>query len=184
MISQEQCKHVIKYYVMKMMSPGVQITVPSHVTRDCIFLNKMRGELCANLGVNPILKNIFEKLHRASSIEQVNSIPKNNKCYIENKNIPTSNGGIQLIIHFENSEKMHICIQKKYQKLCYAYFKLRHFPVFIENFIKNWLINQSWYVPHTFNTQYINSRIENSILPNIIHTHLSETVDTLTQHSI
>ena len=33
----------------------------------------------------------------------------------------------------------HICIQKKYQNVCYAYFKMRHFPHFIEQHIKEWL---------------------------------------------
>ena len=75
MISFEQCKHVIHYYVIKMMSED-PLQVAPHIQRDCLFMNKMRGETCANICMNPKLKPILLLLHNASNIEQVNSIPK------------------------------------------------------------------------------------------------------------
>ena len=178
MISFEQCKHVIHYYVIKMMSED-PLQVAPHIQRDCLFMNKMRGETCANICMNPKLKPILLLLHNATSIDQVNSIPKNNKCFIDKKNIPKSNSGIQLIIHSEDS-KNHLCIQKKYQQICYAYFKLRHFDQFIETYIKKWLSEQDWYIPKIYFTDVIIQKILSSQIPNAIHTQLVEVVDTLT----
>jgi hypothetical protein len=178
MISLEQCKHVIQYYLMKMMSEE-QIPVAPHVQRDCLYMNKMRGEICANISINPRMARILKLLHTATTINQVNSIPVDNKCFIDNKIIPKSSAGIQLIIHSEDTME-HICIRKKYQALCYAYFKLRHFPSFIEFNVKRWLVDQDWYIPRTYSTEYITDKILNSQFPNAIHTQLVNIVDTLT----
>lgn len=178
MISLEQCKHVLQYYLMKMMTDE-QIQVPPYVHRDCLYMNKMRGEICAGISLNPKLSEILKLLHNATTINQVNSIPLDNQCFITKKQIPKSSAGVQLIIHSEDTST-HICIQKKYQTLCYAYFKLRHFPSFIEFQIKQWLTIQDWYIPRTYSTDFILQKILHSQLPNAIHTQLVNMVDTLT----
>lgn len=178
MITFEQCKHVIQYYVMKMTSPD-NIQISPHIQRDCIYLNKMRGEICANIMSNPILKPIIERIHNANTIEQVNSIPIDNKCFIDKKNIPKSSSGIQLIIHLDD-KKEHICIQKKYQQLCYSYFKLRNFDQFIEFYIKEWLNNQEWYLPKMYSSDYVIDKVLKSQIPKAIHTQWIEITETLT----
>ena len=178
MISFEQCKHVLHYYVMKMMTDD-PIQVAPHISRDCVYLNKIRGETCANISSNPMMSNILKLLHNASRIDQLNSIPPGNKCFIDGKNIPKSSCGVQLIIYSEDKTR-HICIHTKYQKLCYAYFKLRNFTDFIETHIKKWLNEQTWYIPKSYSTEYIIVKILNSRVPQAIHTHLIETIDTLT----
>lgn len=179
MITFEQCKHVIHYYVLKMTTTD-HIQVSPHIQRDCIYLNKMRGEICANVMNNPLLKAILLLIHDASTIEQVNSIPINNKCFIDNKNIPKSTSGIQLIIHIDD-KKEHICIQKKYQKICYSYFKLRNFDQFIESYIKKWLSDQEWYIPKMYTSDYVVNKIVNSQIPKAIHTQWIEITDILTE---
>ena len=158
------------------MSTEDTVQIAPHVQRDCVHLNKTRGELCANISSNPILKNIMMLLHRCSKIEQVNSVPDGVCCYIDRKKIPTSSSGVQLIIHMEKDIK-HICISKKYQKLCYSYFKLRHFDSFIEQHVKRWLNNQTWYVPKTYTSAYVIDKVLNSNVPTAIHTHLTEAAD-------
>jgi hypothetical protein len=177
MISFEQCKHVITYYILKIMSSEPLHLAP-HIQRDCIFLNKQRGEICANICFNKTFGEITKCLHNAKQIEQVNSIPDNNVCFIDKKVIPQNSSGIQLIIYLENDVK-HICIQKKYQKICYAYFKVRNFPSFVEKYIKDWLVSQDWYVPNTYGTEFITNKVLNSQIPNAIHTHLTQSIETL-----
>ena len=80
MISHEQCKHVIQYYIMK-MSMDDSFQVAPHIQRDCVYLNKMRGELCANISSNPILTKIVHLLHTSKTIDQVNSVPIDSVCY-------------------------------------------------------------------------------------------------------
>ena len=116
MISFQQCKHVITYYIQKLMSVD-QIQISPHVQRDCVFLNKRRGEICANIAANEKLGSIIFLLHKADCIHQINSIPENNRCFIDKKPIPKSNSGIQLIV-YSNNQMKHICIQKKYQNVC------------------------------------------------------------------
>lgn len=179
MISFEQCKHVLTYYIQKIMSTDT-IHISPHIQRDCVFLNKRRGEICANVSSNPVLSNIISILHDADRIDQMNSIPDNNVCFIDKKVIPKNSSGIQLII-YKGNEIKHICIQKKYQKICYGYFKLRHFPSFIEQHIKDWLLDQEWYVPHAYTIKHIIDKVLNSQIPQAIYTHLNETVDVLNE---
>ena len=177
MISFEQCKHVITYYMYKIMSKEL-MNIHPHVQRDCVFLNKQRGELCAKIIENPKLQEILLLLHHAKRIEQINTIPDSNKCFIEKKNIPKNNSGIQLIF-YSGDKFQHVCIQKKYQKVCYAYFKIRNFSDFIQQYIKSWLLNQDWYLPKTYEINYLVKKILSSRVPKAIHTHLIESVDEL-----
>ncbi len=181
MISFQQCKHVITYYIQKLMSVE-QIQISPHVQRDCVFLNKRRGEICANIAANDKLGSIIFLLHKAERIHQINSVPENNRCFIDKKSIPKSNSGIQLIV-YSNNQMKHICIQKKYQNVCYAYFKIRHFPHFIEQHIKEWLLSPDWFLPRAYTAKTITDRILNSQLPQAIYTHLIQSVDVLTSHS-
>ena len=175
MISFEQCKHVIQYYVMR-MTTDEPIQVAPHIQRDCVYLNKMRGELCANVASNPILGPVIKLLHGCNTIGQVNSVPVGVSCFIDKKQIPTSSAGIQLIVH-AGDKITHICIAKKYQQSCYAYFKLRHFDSFIERHVKDWLSHQEWYVPKTYTSEHLIRKIMNSSVPNATHTHLTEAAD-------
>jgi len=178
MISFEQCKHVITYYIQKLMSP-TQLHISPHIQRDCVFLGKQRGEICANISSDPTMNKIIHLLHNADNIHQINSIPENNKCFIDNKSIPKNSSGVQLIIYTGNQVD-HICIQKKYQKICYAYFKIRHFDEFIEKYIKDWLIKQHWYIPGIYTVKQITDKVLTSQIPQAIHTHLIASIDTLT----
>lgn len=175
MISFQQCKHVVNYYATR-MTTSENIQVAPHVQRDCVHLNKTRGELCANIASNPILKDVVKLLHECERIEQVNSVPEHSMCFIDKMNIPMSSAGVQLIIH-SNGDRKHICISKKYQKLCYSYFKLRHFDSFIEQYIKRWLSDQTWYVPKRYASTDVVEKILNSNVPQALHTHLIEAAD-------
>ena len=148
--------------------------IPTHISRDCVYLNKMRGELCSNVFSNPKIKNLLQLIHHSRNIEQLNSVPVNCLCSIDKKTIPVSTAGVQLIIYNKDQTIQHLCIQKKYQQICYYYFKLRYFPDFIQKIIKEWLCKQSWYLPRIYAVNDIIKRILESNIPNQIHTELSE----------
>ena len=173
MLTLQQCKHVIQYYTLDMMDAQDR-HIPTHISRDCVYLNKMRGELCSNVFSNPKIKNLLQLIHHSRNIEQLNSVPVNSLCSIDKKTIPVSTSGVQLIIYNTDQTIQHLCIQKKYQQICYYYFKLRYFPDFIQKIIKDWLCKQSWYLPRVYAVNDIMKRILESNIPNQIHTDLSE----------
>jgi len=178
MISFEQCKHVIEYYCIR-MTTDESLPVAPHIHRDCVFLNKMRGELCANISSNAKLKRILELLHKSRHIEQINTVPEGSECFIDKKKIPKSSAGLQLIIYIPDKTR-HICLAKKYQNICYSYFKVRHFDAFIEKYIMDWLLTQDWYVKNIYTSDIICARVLNSCVSKAIYTHLVEATDALT----
>ena len=54
MLSVEQVKHVLTYYFLDMLDTD-STRVPQHIQRDCVFLNKSRGEICSDMYSNPKL---------------------------------------------------------------------------------------------------------------------------------
>lgn len=176
MLSVEQVKHVLTYYFLDMLDTDSP-SMPQHIQRDCVFLNKSRGEICSDIYSNPKLKYIIGKIHEARDIHQINSVPVNSVCCIDNKKIPISSAGIQFIIY--SDENTHLCIQKKYQQLCYAYFKLRHFDKYIQKAMLSWLSKQPWYLPRAMSANALLKRVLDSNFPEIIHRELEEIVDVL-----
>lgn len=179
MLSLEQVKHILTYYFLDMI-PNYDKNTPVHVHRDCVYLNKTRGELCSDIYSNPKLVQVIRSIHDSVKIHQINSVPVNSLCCIDKKAIPISSAGIQLIIYTKKSVE-HLCIQKKYQQLCYYYFKLRNFPQFVQFEIANWLNKQPWYLPRACNINTVLKRILESKLPNKIHTELEEIIVHLNQ---
>lgn len=164
MITLQQCKHVISL-ILKQMCPGCSQEFQNSHNRDLIFFNKLRGELCGNIISNPKLKSILLYIHNAVRIEQINSVPLNQKCAITERALPTYTSGISLVIFSCKKQITHICIEKKYQTICFGYFKIRNFPFIIETRIKEWLNSQLWYIPHTYSLTYLNNKILDSNLP-------------------
>ena len=156
--------------------------IPSHVQRDCVYMNRARAEICSDIYMNPLLKKIIEKIHKASRIHQLNTVPLNSMCYIDNLKIPLPTGGIQLILYYHEGAIEHICIQKKYQRLCYYYFKLRHFPDIIKQEIKRWLNKQPWYLPKSCTVNLILKRLLESNMPEKLHMDLSEIIEVLNSY--
>ena len=177
MLSVQQVRHVLQYYLLDMMESDT--SVPTHVHRDCLYMNKARAELCSEIFSNPILRKLLQKIHNASHIHQINSVPINSTCYIEGKNIPFALGGTQLIIYHRENDVEHLCILKKYQRICYYYFKLRHLPDFIKMDIKTWLNKQSWYIPKACTVNLILKRLLESNLSEKIHVNLCENIEIL-----
>ncbi len=175
MISLQQCKHVIEYYVQKICQGTIHVM--PHIQRDCVFLNKERGKMCAIMSKHDNLSKIITLLHQATLVEQINTVPQDTICFIDDTTIPKNNGGVQLILHM--NEIKHICIQKKYQKICYAYYKIRHFTTFVEDEIKKWLLRQEWYIPKMYRTSTIVDRVLASHLPQHIYTHLVNAINTV-----
>jgi hypothetical protein len=145
-------------------------------------MNKNRGELCSDIFNNPKLQDVIKKIHGASTIHQINSVPVNSLCAIDNKKIPLSTGGVQMIIYYKDKNLDHICIQKKYQQLCYYYFRLRNFPEYIQYELKRWLNKQPWYLPRSHTVNTILKTILSSNFPEKIHTELNETIDMINKY--
>ena len=177
MITQQQCKHVVSVIIQQL---SLKSDNPPTINRDMVHLNKTRAEICANIITNPILKDILMLIHNADGIEQINSAPANQQCFITGKRLPTCTSGISLIIHNKDRSINHVCIQKKYQSICLAYFKVRHFPTYIENMIKEWLNTQEWYVPKTHQLSFLNAKLMDSNIPYRVYTDFIEACDILT----
>ena len=180
MLSLEQVKHIITYYFLDMLDE-YEKSIPVHIQRDCVFLNKSRGEICADICSNPMLHAVIRKIHHANDIHQINSVPINSMCAIEKKKIPIESAGIQFII-YGDEKKEHICVQKKYQQLCYYYFKLRNFTTYTQTEILKWLNRQPWYLPKAIAVNEILKRLLESNFPEIIHRELNEIVDVLNSY--
>jgi hypothetical protein len=181
MLSLEQVKHVITYYYLEMIREYDGST-PVHIQRDCVFLNKSRGEICADLHSNPKLSFVISKIHSASEVHQINSVPVNSLCCIDQKKIPLASGGIQFILYGKDKTKEHICVQKKYQQLCYYYFKLRNFPSYTQKEILKWLNKQPWYLPKSMPVNDILKRLLHSNFPEKVHRDLNEIIDILNRY--
>lgn len=177
MITLQQCRHVISL-VLKQMSPGTTSQISSmSYNRDLIFFNKMRGELCANIITNPKLKDVLILIHNAIVIQQINSVPVNQECAISKKKMATTTSGISLLIYDRKRNMVHICIEKKYQCVCFAYYRIRNFPEIIKNKIKVYLNLQPWFIPHVHSLSFLNNKILSSSLPNTIHIELMDAVE-------
>ncbi len=180
MLSLQQCRHVITYYCLQLMKSDS--STPAHISRDVVYMNKQRGEVCSEVYSNPTMRSIISKIHNASVIHQINTIPVDSLCAIDNKKIPLCSSGVQLIIYDRDQNVVNICIQKKYQQLCYYYFRLRNFPKYIENEIKKWLSNQPWYLPRSQSTNTILKQLLKSNFPEKIHAELNETLDLINKY--
>ena len=177
MISIDQCQHVIAYHFARMVSRNPPPVIQP-VQRDCVYFNRLRGEICAKVSTDKRFTNILQYIHTSNRVEQVNSVPVGSSCFIDGKKIQRPTAGVQVLIYGKQSMQ-HVCIQKKYQKICHAYFKLRHFTDFIDRYIKNWLLEQDWYIPHMFTTDKLLEKVLSSTVPVALYTHFVETVETL-----
>lgn len=166
MISTDQCRHVVAYCASNMVS--AKYTTTPTIQRDCILFNKVRGELCADISKDERFKYILRHVHDSCRVHQINSVPAGSVCCIDHKPIQNSTIGVQFIF-YTNDDIQHVCVHKKYQELCYAYFKLRNFFTYIESYIKTWLLEQEWYVTRYYTCDAIVERIMKSRLPDIIH---------------
>ncbi|MAJ82059.1 MAG: hypothetical protein CMF41_04000 [Legionellales bacterium] len=169
-MNHQQIKNVITYYLMNMLKSDISA---NHITRDVIEFNKLRGKYC---GMWYKKYNIFEDIHNAKHITQINSVPDGSLCCIDNKRIPCCSHGVQLIINGENSVK-HFLIQKKYQTICYNYFKIRNFDTIIQDKIKKWFLNEPWYFPKTFPSNVLLKHLLESNFCDIIYTEVNEILE-------
>ena len=60
MLSLQQIKHILQYYCLDMME-NQETVMPTHIQRDCVYMNKARAEICSEIFMNPKLKNIIFK---------------------------------------------------------------------------------------------------------------------------
>jgi hypothetical protein len=170
-------QHVVIYYLFDILR-GQNIQIPAHVTRDCIIFNKIRAEICGNVYNKTRFKSILQSIHTSCSISQINSVPVGSICAFEKKNIPHVESGVQLIIRSDQGIS-HIVIQLKYQPLCYSYFKLRHFTTFIQQELRIWILAQKWYLPNTYNADFILKKIFASSFCENIFKHFTSSVQQL-----
>lgn len=154
--------------------------IENYIQRDCIHLNNCRGSMCADLASDSKWSTVAALLHNSKLVHQINSVPEKAVCFIDKKVIPTSSGGIQLIIHTER-EKKHICVRKQYQKKCYGYFIIRHFPEIIKRIIKAWLQQQDFYLPNVYTYEEVLSKVLNSHLPQLVFSRFNDASFSLTE---
>ncbi len=178
-VSCQQMNGVVTYYLLDLFHEAPP-QVPVNITRDCIFFNKMRADLCADIFNNPAFAHIVSLIHNASNVTQINSVPTGCVCSIEGKSICSNLAGVQLILTLDGKCE-HIIIQRKYQRLCYNYWKLRYFPEFIQMQIREWLLKQSWYIPHFYSANFIMNKLFTSSFCDNIHKHFVQAVNEVVQ---
>ena len=150
MISEGQLKNVISYYFMV----GWNRTNDSSLQRMYLDIqfNKSRAEICGKAYNKTKYKNILSVIHDSVNVKQVNSVPNNTSCAVDNVSIPLNESGIQLICQSESNKITHVVLQKKYQTFCNSYFKLRHFDSILQEEIRQFFLKQPWYVLVFLNT--------------------------------
>lgn len=180
MITEGQLKNVITYYYLDLMSKNSHaIQPPTHATRDTIAFNKMRAEVCGSVYNVVKFKECIGIIHNSCLIQQVNSIPKNAVCCVDRVAIPLCESGVQLICKQKNDCIHHIVLQKKYQKICNNYFKLRHFNELLKAKMRKWFIDQSWYLPNMYTTNDLLKKLFDSNFCKIAFKDLELIVDVL-----
>lgn len=160
-MNDQQVRNIITYYILKLIQSE---NIPNHINRDIMEFNKMRGEYCGSM-YNKY--EVLKYIHDTDHVIQINSVPENSICHIDKKKIANESAGIQLILHLENKKK-HILIQKKYQTICYNYFKVRHYPDICKRKIQEWLMKQTWFFPSIFKS--------NILLKNILQSNFCDEI--------
>ena len=180
MITEHQIENVITYYyldLMKNKSNGLQ--PPTHATRDTIAFNKMRAEICGSVYNIEKFRECLNIIHNSYLIQQLNSIPKNTICCIDKVEIPLCEAGVQLICKTLDDSVHHIVLQKKYQKVCNNYFKLRHFNELLQEKIRQWFRQQSLYIPNVYTISDLLKKLFDSKFCKIAYKDLELTVNAL-----
>jgi len=168
-MNSQQVRNVVTYYLLKMLQTE---SIPNHITRDVIELNKKRGAYCGR-AFNQY--DIIKYIHEADKVTQINSVPQNSICMIDNKIIPNDTAGIQLIVNMNNKIK-HIIIQKKYQHILYNYFRVRHYDKLCMQKIQQWFLNEAWFFPNIFKSNILLKSILQSNFCDLIQTELNELI--------
>jgi hypothetical protein len=181
MITEGQMKNVISYYFLDMMKVNDNNInhIPTHITRDTIQFNKFRAETCGQCYNNPKYKKILEVIHNSKSVKQINSVPKNTICAVDNVSLPLNNSGIQLICYTEEEKIQHIVLQEKYQTICNSYFKIRHFPQLLQKKLRDFFVNQPWFLPDTYEVHFLLKKVFSSTFSQQVYKELENNVDIL-----
>lgn len=165
-----QVRNIVTFYLYKILKVD---QVSNHITKDVVEFNKIRGQYCGKMYKK---YNILKDVHHSKHITQINSVPENSICYIEKKVIPTASFGVQLIISVNNTIK-HYTIQKKYQNICYNYFKIRYFDLLTMEKIKKWFLNEPWFFPNVFNCNVLLKYLLDSNFCDIIYTEINHILE-------
>jgi hypothetical protein len=169
-----QIRNVVTFYFLEMCKAA---STPGSASRDCLNFNKERGRLCARVYKDERYTPIMALLHQAENVQQINSSPVG-QCYISKMVIPNLEYGVQLIIRSKDSLE-HVIIRKEYQSICFAYFKMRYFNRHIQQEIRKWLTDRSWYMPKLYKTSVVLQKLLDSTFCSNIYIQYNECVDIL-----
>lgn len=163
----QQVRNLVSFYLLELVHTD---SIPNHITRDVIEFNKMRGKYC---GEHYRKIDIMQYIHNSNYITQVNSVPQNSICMVDNKKIPSDTAGVQLIVHSHEGIK-NLIIQKKHLKKCYYYFKIRHYDELTKKKIIDWLVKENWFFPRLYTINFILKKIMQSNFCDRIMTEINE----------
>ena len=111
MITKLQLKNIITYYYLDLMGRKSNSTqASSQNTRDTIAFNKMRANICGTVYNVAKFKYAIGIIHNSIIIQQINSIPRNSTCCVDNVHIPLSDSGVQLICKQNDESLKHIVL--------------------------------------------------------------------------
>lgn len=153
--------------------------IPTHVTRDTIQFNKQRAEICGEAYNKSKFQDVLQIIHNSIHVRQLNSVPKNTLCAVDNVSMPVHETGIQLICQSEQNKIQHIVMQKKYQMFCNSYFKLRHFTDLLQHEMRMFFIEQPWYIPEVHPTHFLLQKLFSSTFVARVQKDLTRIVETL-----
>lgn len=177
MITELQLKNIITYYYIDLMSQkSNNMQAPTQSTRDTIVFNKMRAEICGNVYNIQKFKYAIGIIHNSYVIQQINTIPKDSECCVDRIKMPLIDSGVQLICKQKDGNIKHIVFQKKYQKIFNYYFKLRWFNKILQEKMRQFFVNQSWYLPNLYKTNSLLKKLLISNFSKIIFKDLELTI--------
>ena len=100
-------------------------------------VTERRAKMCARVAemTTPFLMQV----HRAKYVEQQNGVPQGSVCAVTGEPLPPK-VGVQLKLNGQ-----HVCVHPDVMKLCYHYFCIRHFPLWMCGRIRHWVSEQTWF---------------------------------------
>ena len=112
--------------------------LPEPNSREMQAMTDERVRVC--LKYARISSPILTYLHKTNTVTQLNSIPLHSRCCSTGKQL-TKGSGVQLIL-----DDTHVCVDMITLKEWFHYFRLRNFPQYMCGLIREWVIQQPWYI--------------------------------------
>ena len=147
-----QLKTVVKYLINQKKTPHVIQAMRQFNESRCNIANNARKILENS---TPLIKNLRE----ATSVSQIQAVPKNVKCIVSNETL-SDRTGITLIVKKSQNTQTVFCIHSRFVDACYQLFLSSHFHLHIRSHFEKWCQQQSWWIPGDYSEKTVQKYID------------------------